>query len=74
MLTKVTIAIIIAFMLKKDAVKFYGCEARLAKALGIHRSAVLRWRKWVPLPRAVQLEKMSGGHLKYNLDDYVGRL
>lgn len=60
-------------MLKRDAVKFYGNEARLAKALGIDRSAVFRWSKWVPLLRAMRLEKLSGGKLKCDPNAYLER-
>jgi hypothetical protein len=60
-------------MLKKDAVKFYGDMAKLAKVLNIHRSAVLRWSKFVPLSRALQLQQLSGGNLKCDLDAYLER-
>jgi hypothetical protein len=60
-------------MLKRDAVKFYGSEAQLAKALRIHRSAVFRWSRWVPLVRAVQLEQLTAGRLKCDPNAYVER-
>jgi DNA-binding transcriptional regulator YdaS (Cro superfamily) len=60
-------------MLKKDAVKFYGSPAKLAQALKIHRSAVKRWTKWVPLVRALQLERMTSGGLKCDTNAYTER-
>ena len=58
-------------MLKKDAIKFYGSLTELAKALGIQKSAVSRWAKLVPLKRAIQLQTMTKGGLKYDLNDYL---
>lgn len=60
-------------MLKKDAVKFYGTEYKLAKALGIDRSAVNRWVKWVPMIRAAQLARLTSGKLKYDPEAYMDR-
>lgn len=60
-------------MLKRDAVKFYGSPAQLAKALQIDRSAVFRWSKRVPLLRAMQLEQLSAGRLKYDPSVYLSQ-
>jgi hypothetical protein len=58
-------------MLTKDAVKFYGNSARLARVLKIHRSAIQRWSKRVPLRRALKLQELSGGALKCDVAHYL---
>jgi transcriptional repressor of cell division inhibition gene dicB len=58
-------------MLKTDAIKFYGSQARLARALGINRSAVLRWTKRVPMARAFRLQQITGGKLKCDVNSYL---
>jgi hypothetical protein len=60
-------------MLKKDAVQYFGSLSELARALGIQKSAISRWDQWVPLKRAMQLEAMSKGKLKCNLQIYMER-
>ncbi len=60
-------------MLKKDAVKHFGSDYAVAKALNIHQSAVSRWGRWVPLKRAYQLCKLSEGRLSVGLESYLER-
>jgi transcriptional repressor of cell division inhibition gene dicB len=60
-------------MLKKDAVKHYGSQYYLAKALNINLSAVTRWGKWVPLKRAFRLAELTDGKLKVALENYLER-
>lgn len=56
-------------MLKTEAINFYGSLSELARALGIQKSAISRWKKYVPLKRAMQLEAMSKGRLR--CDAYI---
>jgi transcriptional repressor of cell division inhibition gene dicB len=60
-------------MLKKEAIRFYGNAAKLAKALDIHRSAVIRWSKFVPMARAAKLHDLTSGRLKYDQQVYLDR-
>jgi DNA-binding transcriptional regulator YdaS (Cro superfamily) len=44
---------------KKDAIVIAGSAAKLARCLGVSRSAVTQWGEWMPPYRAMQLrEKM----------------
>jgi hypothetical protein len=58
-------------MKKSDAVRYFKTEYALAKALGINQSAVSRWGNLVPLKRAIQVEQLSGGAVKYDQGRYV---
>jgi hypothetical protein len=58
-------------MLKTDAINFYGSLSELARALGIQKSAISRWKRLVPLKRAMQLEAMSKGKLRLATDVYL---
>lgn len=60
-------------MRKSDAVRYFGTEYRVAKALGINQSAVSRWTTYVPLIRAMQIERLSGGKLRADPDAYMKR-
>jgi hypothetical protein len=50
-------------MLKKDVVEHFGTQERVALVLGISRQAVQMWGDVVPLLRAYQLERRTGGKL-----------
>lgn len=60
-------------MRKSDALRHFGNAYRLAKALGIEQSAVSRWTTYVPLIRALQIERLTEGKLKADTDAYVRR-
>ena len=60
-------------MLKRDSVKFYGNANKLAAALDIEPSAISRWKRLVPMLRALQLERLSAGKLKYDQNVYLER-
>lgn len=48
-----------------DVIRHYGSHEAVAKALGIHPSAVYQWAKRrVPLLRQMQIEVLTGGALK----------
>lgn len=51
-------------MKTKDAVRFFGTQAELARALGIKRQSVNDWGDVVPLARQYQLERLTQGKLK----------
>jgi transcriptional repressor of cell division inhibition gene dicB len=60
-------------MLKKDVIQHYGNAYKVAKALRVHQSAVSRWGERVPILRAAQLDQLTGGQLKYDLNSYTGQ-
>jgi DNA-binding transcriptional regulator YdaS (Cro superfamily) len=48
-----------------DVIAHYGSHAAVARALGIHPSAVYQWKqRRVPLLRQLQLEVLTGGQLR----------
>jgi hypothetical protein len=53
-------------MTKQDAIDYYGSQAALARALGIHRAAVHAWEE-IPVGRQYQIEVLTGGDLKADL-------
>lgn len=50
----------------KEVIEWFGSQAKLARALEVHRAAVSHWatRGWLPPKRAVEIEKLSGGKFK----------
>lgn len=61
-------------MLLTTALKFYGNQSNLARALKISKQAVQNWvsrgYKYVPELQAFKLEKITDGMLKHNEDFY----
>ncbi len=57
-------------MRTEQAVKHFESKAKVARALGITRSAVTRWGAVVPIKQAWKLERKSGGKLAMRLRDY----
>jgi DNA-binding transcriptional regulator YdaS (Cro superfamily) len=51
-------------MKTKDAIRYFGTQDALAKALGIKQSAVGQWPERVPELRQLQLELLTKGELK----------
>lgn len=52
----------------RDAVAHFGGVIRLAEALGIGRAAVYQWGERPPLDRQCQIEVMTGGALRADVD------
>jgi hypothetical protein len=50
-------------MTTDEAVKFWGGPTRLAKALGITRDAVYKWKQYPPTDKQFQIMVLSGGRL-----------
>ena len=58
-------------MFKRDAIAHFGSQADIVQALGtISKSAVSQWGDIVPLRSAMELERLSEGKLKVDLDQY----
>lgn len=53
-------------MFTETVIKFFGSKAAVARALGISQVAVTRWGSTIPEKRAVRLERLTGGVLKYD--------
>ena len=51
-------------MIKKEVIKYFGSCTAVAEKLGVSKSSVSQWGETVPLLRAYQLEKITGGQLK----------
>ncbi len=54
-----------------QVIQHFGSQAAVARALGITASAVNQWRETVPLATAARLEKITGGKLVLDVDQYV---
>jgi len=54
---------------------FNGNQSAVARALGVGKAAVSKWKKTnrVPPLHAARLEKLTGGALTFNPDDYTTR-
>lgn len=50
-------------MTTDEAVKMWGGQTRLAKALGITRDAVHKWKQYPPMDKQFQIMVLSGGRL-----------
>ena len=50
-------------MTTQEAVQFWGGQTRLAKALGITRDAVHKWKQYPPMDKQFQIMVLSGGRL-----------
>jgi hypothetical protein len=54
-----------------DAVSHFGTQQKLADALGIQQGSISSWnRKQIPMARALQIERLTGGKLKTDLSKY----
>lgn len=51
-------------MKKQDAIKHFGSQSELARALGINKQAVHQWPDDIPIGRAYQIEVITNGKLK----------
>lgn len=62
-------------MLFSDVIKHYGSRAQAVKAIteafNITRAAVYQWGELVPPRRAMELERLTGGALRYDPALYV---
>jgi hypothetical protein len=50
-------------MTTQEAVQLWGGQTRLAKALGITRDAVHKWKQYPPMDKQFQIMVLSGGRL-----------
>lgn len=55
-------------MKTQDAIKHFGSGRKLAAALGIWPTAVSQWGDKVPPRRAYELERLTGGKLKADME------
>lgn len=59
-------------MRKSEAVSYFGTQKKLADALGIQQGSVSGWDDLIPMARAIQIERVTGGRLKADLSVYKG--
>ena len=57
-------------MKTKDAIRHFETKAELARQLGIGRASLTSWGPLVPPLRAVALERLTGGKLKFDENEY----
>lgn len=55
---------------KSTAVDFFGSQKAIAKALGISDQAVSQWTGLIPKGSALELEKLTNGALRCELEVY----
>lgn len=53
-------------MYKKDVFKYMKTNKKISESLGISHAAVCAWGKIIPELRAVLLDRLTNGKLKYN--------
>ena len=58
-------------MTTDEAVKFWGGPTRLAKALGITRDTVHKWKQYPPTATQFQIMVLSGGRLAVTNDTTI---
>ena len=56
-----------------EIVEYFGSKAKAASALGIGRANLTIWEKrgHIPEKQTMRLDRLTGGKLKYNPDDYA---
>ena len=57
-------------MKKHEVIKYFGNMARAMKAIGIARSAAVKWGDVIPAQHAVSFVIVSNGELRLGLEDY----
>lgn len=57
-------------MKTKDVIEFFGTATAAAAAAGISKAAVSQWGERVPLGSAAVLERVTGGRLRLEMEDY----
>lgn len=57
-------------MKKQEVIDHFGNMARAMKAIGVTRSAAMKWGDIVPAQHAVSFVIASNGQLRLGLEDY----
>ncbi|HBB7092739.1 TPA: transcriptional regulator [Escherichia coli] len=57
-------------MFKDDVLRYFKKKRLVAEALGISHVAVVRWQAVIPKLRAMELDEITNGELKYNPELY----
>ncbi len=60
-------------MLTSDVIAHFGSKVATARALGIQKAAVSKWKKLVPPLRAAQVHDLTRGKLRFDPADYIGK-
>jgi hypothetical protein len=56
-------------MTKTQAIKHFGTQVALAKALDLQQSTIAGWKEEPPLHQQIRIEVVTGGALKADLTD-----
>jgi hypothetical protein len=51
-------------MRTEKVIKYFGSKTKLARAIGIGKQSVQKWKEIVPFPRQQQIEELTQGKLK----------
>ena len=57
-------------MRKENVINYFGTQEKTAKALGVTQASVSRWGDEVPRLRAFEIERLTNGALKADLNHY----
>ncbi|MBV7434520.1 Cro/Cl family transcriptional regulator [Cardiobacteriaceae bacterium TAE3-ERU3] len=60
-------------MYKQDVISYFGSQVAVADALGIGKAGVSLWGEVVPELRAMQLERLTDGKLRYDASIYTSQ-
>lgn len=55
-------------MKKADAIKYFGTQVKMGKALGINQGSISAWPEYPPDHRQLQIERVTLGALKAEPD------
>jgi transcriptional repressor of cell division inhibition gene dicB len=50
---------------KQEVIKYFGGVSKTAAAVGVTRAAVSKWSARIPWARAMQIERITNGGLRY---------
>ncbi len=55
----------------EDAIRLFGSQSILCRALGIHKQSISQWRKqgYIPPYHQLKIEQLTQGKLKAGLED-----
>ncbi|EBW6363834.1 transcriptional regulator [Salmonella enterica subsp. enterica serovar Oranienburg] len=61
-------------MYKDDVVRYFKKKISVAEALGLSHVAVVKWKSIIPKLRAMELDKLTNGELKYKPELYARKI
>lgn len=58
-------------MKKTDVINYFGTQEKTANALNISQVSVSRWANEIPRLRAFEIERLTDGKLKADLNEFL---